>query len=184
MSAVLSPKIIYLIVPQVKNLQSVKCEQITLNGWSVTYVLCQMEALPAWNYLFFVICVNLQKFKQFCSKPISVDSRLRFYWYETHLIPNFCPCRPSCWLFYTVLSLIRSELYWFGIRIQKHFWITFTSRTKLRICSYLVIIYWLSNPVQKYNAALARYLKIPVLYIYIYIYICMYVCISITSNLL
>ena len=36
MSSVLSSKLIYLRVPQVKNLWSVKCEQIILSGWSVT----------------------------------------------------------------------------------------------------------------------------------------------------
>ena len=63
-SSVLSPKIIYLILPEVKNLWSVKCEQIILSVWSVTYVLCQTEAQPARNYQFFQFFANLQKFTE------------------------------------------------------------------------------------------------------------------------
>ena len=51
-SSVLSTKVIYLLVPEVKNL-SLKCKQIILSGWSVTYVLCHWEAQPAGNYHIF-----------------------------------------------------------------------------------------------------------------------------------
>ena len=50
---------------------------------------------------------------------ILINSGLRFQWYETHLYPNFCPGRSSCWQYYTVLRLTRFDLYCFGVRIQK-----------------------------------------------------------------
>ena len=43
----------------------------------------------------------------------------RFQLYQTYPCLNVCPGRPSCWLNFGVLQLIRSERYYFGIRIQK-----------------------------------------------------------------
>ena len=46
-----------------------------------------------------------------------------------HIIyQNFCACRSACWIDYTILGLIKSELYYFGIEYNKLFCIAFIGR--------------------------------------------------------
>ena len=58
------------------------------------------------------------------SKGILVDllhikvHKMVVQYYKALLYESFCPSRPSCWVYYTVLWLIRSKLY-FETRIQE-----------------------------------------------------------------
>ena len=70
---------------------------------------------------------NFCNFSQFPKIYVTTFVPRQFWWradcgfngIKIYLYQNFCPVRHSCWLYYTVLWLIRSKLYFFGIRIQK-----------------------------------------------------------------
>ena len=87
-----------------------------MSGWGVTYVFCQGR------YTLFESINLLVDFFQVKVRRIEVLMALNTYLFK------FCPGWLSCWLYYKVLWLIRSERYSFGSRIKEIIFITFIDR--------------------------------------------------------